>query len=154
MSGWLEPNSLVYLHYGFYQCNPLKKGDDIVFKNGFNPLPIIKKVVAVPGDVFRLGLLGPGHFCLIINGDTVRMPTGNPLPISEKRSRMLAYYASAFGGVLPLKTCLVVGSGPEMHDSTLFGPVSVTDILGKAEPVDPPKSRKRKKNKRQKKSKK
>jgi hypothetical protein len=150
MSGWLEPNSMVYLHYGFYQCNPLKRGDFVVFKNGFNPLPILKKIAAIPGDVFSLGTLPNQMFCLLINGDTVRMPSGIPLPITAKRKTMLAYYVSSFGGVLPINTCLVVGSGPDMHDSTLFGPVGLADILGKAEPVRPKKKRERKKGSRKK----
>jgi type IV secretory pathway protease TraF len=144
MSGWLEPNSMVFLHYGFYQCNPLRRGDYVVFKNGFNPLPILKKIAAIPGDVFSLGTLPNQMFCLIVNGDTVKVPSGSPLPITEKRSHMLRYYATSFGSVLPLKTCLVVGSGADMHDSTLFGPIGLADILGKAVPIIAKKTGKRK----------
>lgn len=122
----------------------MRRNDFVVFKSGFNQLPVIKKVVAVPGDVFSIGDLPGGQFCLLINGDTSRTAMGNPMSISAARMQTLKYFRDTYAGVLPVGTCLVLGSLPGTHDSTLFGPLGFRDILGKAEPVKSPAPEKRK----------
>jgi signal peptidase I len=153
LAGWINPNAVITIWYGYYACNPLVRGDFVIFRHGSSRLPLIKKVVALPGDTFTVRPYKTGY-CYLINGDTVRGANRFPLFISARRGGVLKYYEEAYKGKLPSNACFVSGSSNDTYDSTLFGPVGVKELQGKAilpvevrEP-DSPKRKKRSGNRK------
>jgi signal peptidase I len=135
LAGWINANTILQVWYGYYQCNLPQKDEFVIFKHGLSKLPLIKKVCAAPGDSFALLSYHRGA-CLWVNGDTVRGASGFPLFISDKRIPVLSYYEKTYSGVIPSNACLVIGSQSNTHDSTLFGPVGIASLQGRAIKVE------------------
>jgi signal peptidase I len=101
-------------------------GDIVVFLPGTYPMPIIKRVMGVPGD--RLSIAG-GQ--LSINGARAATSTGKPYQLPPEKLKMFALYAQDYGGKIPPHALLVLGDDPYgSSDSSVFGLISLDNIAG------------------------
>ncbi len=135
LSPLLKDGNKVKIQYGFYSCNPLKRGDLVIYNYPGNDIPLIKIAKAIPGDSFTL-IKTQNGWNIIVNGEVLENSEGMPYSISDSRRAMLALYEKDYKGIIPPEAILVLGDRPEgTLDSTQFGLISVKDILGRAEAV-------------------
>ncbi|MBU1991574.1 S26 family signal peptidase, partial [Patescibacteria group bacterium] len=74
------------------------------------------------------------YYNLFINGKIVTNSQKFPYVFDEKQYKMLSLYEKDYKGVIPQNTYLLLGDQVNgTTDSTVFGLVDRSDILGKAE---------------------
>lgn len=131
MKGWINHGDSLELQLDSTAKMPLNRGDFAVLNKGGNPrIPILKKIVGLPGDALHLG--GPDSCFLFINGRPIHGPSGAELKLPLKRKNLVISILKRIGGVLPPSMYWVSGSSPGTHDSSLFGPVPRSQIVGTA----------------------
>lgn len=108
------------------QClgREIRRNDIVVFNSGASELPLIKRVVAVPGDRFTLK---ESH--LRVNNTRLRNSTGEPFYFASGAEKLIALYENQFRGILPREVFFVLGDSDGVLDSARFGPVNLQDIL-------------------------
>ncbi len=132
MTGIVENGANVTVLAGYYHCNPLKRGDIIVYNYSGNKNPLIKIVKGIAGDSFSLQKTTGGAI-LLINNISQKTSTGSPYLLDDGRYQLLQLYVRDFAGVIPKNSALILGNNPAgTIDSSYFGLVSVNDIIGKA----------------------
>ena len=127
LSGLVNPGADVKVLEGYQRCNDLKRGDLVLYNYSGDAVPLIKVVKAVPGDHWYLN-----GSAIIVDNETLTNSEGVAFSISD--TRRLALYAHDYP-VIPANTYLLMGNlaGGSL-DSSVFGLVSRTDILGLAIP--------------------
>jgi len=134
LSPLIENGDTVKVLFGYYNCHKIKRNDVVAYYYAGNKDPLIKIVRGVPGDSFKLEQTEQGAWHIIINGEILKNSAGYPYLISGKRYEMLALYEKDYKGEIPDGAYLLLGnitSGAQ--DSTRFGLVGRSDILGKVE---------------------
>ncbi|KPJ71254.1 hypothetical protein AMJ50_02745 [Parcubacteria bacterium DG_74_3] len=132
LNGLIESGEVVEILFDYYNCNEVER-EDVVLLNypGFEK-PIIKIVKGVSGDRFQLKETEQGWHVLI-NGNILQNSEGIPYLLNEKRVGMLKLYEKDYRGIIPDNTLLLLGNLPSGSiDSTIFGLVDKSGILGKA----------------------
>lgn len=131
MQGWLEPGDSLDLMLDETFSMALKLGDFAIVAKGGNPkIPLLKKVVGLPGD--SIGFAGEDSSVIAINGLPIVGADGQAMRLPRKRKYMVLLILHRIKGRIPTAFYWVSGSRPGTHDSTLFGPVSRKQILGTA----------------------
>ncbi len=103
----------------------LARGDIVLFATGADPRPVIKRVVALPGDRFGVGDDGT----LRVDGQAAKTLGGMPYRLEAGRRGMIALYARDYNGVIPADTFLVMGEQPGgTTDSSRIGLVHRDDL--------------------------
>ena len=139
MSGLLEPGREIEILHGHYDCNPVRRGDIVVFTysgNLGNDLYWIKTVQGLPGD--RIGLGEKNHAgkrLLLINGQAVTNPAGRRYRVDKigesyirlAMTRQMTDRKIPRGRYLMLGTASVGG-----WDSRRVGLISHAALIGKA----------------------
>lgn len=134
MTGLVDPGIPVTLLKGFYECNPLSRGDLVAFRYHTEQPPVIRVVRGIPGDRFEVikDEKQPG-WKIRINGEFIKVG----------RDEDLSYGAPGFIPPLGLSAGIrnnIIGEGEVIlmtnshsgkFDSTLMGILSVKDIVGK-----------------------
>jgi signal peptidase I len=133
----LEPliknGETVKILFGYYRCHEIKRGDVVVYSYAGNKNQLIKIVKSLPGDKFNLQKT-EGGWHILINGETLKNSENNPYLLDESRQRILSLYERDYKGIMPENTYLILGNLTEgTFDSTHFGLVYKSDILGKVE---------------------
>jgi signal peptidase I len=135
LSGLIESGSTVKILFGYYLCNEVKRGDTVAYNFSGDRNPIIKIVKGLPGDKFHLREIS-GIWNIFINGETAKNSKGEPYSLSEGGSKMLSLYERDYKGVIPLDAYLILGNiSSGSLDSSRFGLVGKSDILGKVSPM-------------------
>ncbi len=117
---------------GYYGCNPVERGDIVVYNFSAHPDPIIKIIKGIPGDKFSLKENSRGGYNILINGEILKTSFGRPYELSQGRQDMLALYEKDYSGIMPKDTFLILGNQPQgTLDSTRFGLISRKGIIGK-----------------------
>jgi|GEM_PF-872059 len=134
LTGIIADGETVKLQKGFYNCNPVQRGDIVAFNLSGRPEPIIKIVKALPGDSFALEKNNGGKYNIIINGQIAMALPGQSYELTEGRQKMLELYINDYDGAIPPDTYLLLGTvaGGSL-DSTRFGLVGKEGIIGKVE---------------------
>lgn len=133
MRGWINHGDSLELWLDSNAKMPLNRGDFAILNKGGNPqIPILKKIVGLPGDSLFLG--GADSCFLFINGSPICGPSGVELKFPTKRKKLINSILKRIGGILPPSLYWVTGSSPGTHDSSLFGPVHRSQIMGIAKP--------------------
>jgi signal peptidase I len=102
------------------------RGDVVVFTSGADPRPLVKRIVAQPGDKFSAA-----GGVLSVNGHPALTSQGRPYALDPARLAMIALYARDYNGTIPADTFLVMGEQPGgTADSSLFGLVNRADVQG------------------------
>lgn len=106
----------------------VQRGDLLYFHSGARDIPIIKRVVGMPGDRFAADDKGK----LFINRREAKNSLGQIYRFNAARQKMLALYERSFGGVVPSDAYILLGEDPSgTTDSSAFGLVSRKDVIGK-----------------------
>lgn len=139
MSGLLESGREIEILHGYYDCNPVRRGDIVVFTysgNLGNDLYWIKTAQGLPGD--RIGLGEKNHAgkrLLLINGQAIRNPAGRRYRVDKigesyirlAMARQMTDRKIPRGRYLMLGTAAIGG-----WDSRRVGLISHTALIGKA----------------------
>ena len=137
LSGLLEPGAQIEVLFGYYACHVPARGDIVVYRWAGNPEPIVKIVRGVPGDT--LALKNEGQvWRIVINGSVLTTSGGIPYALGDAAHHMLSLYMppTTSTTVIPPHAYLILGNLAEgSRDSTRFGLVDISDMLGKVELV-------------------
>jgi signal peptidase I len=141
LSPLVKPGSEVTILNDYYKCNKPMRGDLVIYDYKGNPVPVIKIIKAVEKAKFQ-SVKNGGHYNLYINNDLQKNSEGKPYFFDERQNNMLALYEKDYGGRVPENSVLLLGDRPEgTTDSTRFGLVSLSDLIGKAEVSSLPRTR-------------
>lgn len=140
--GLINAGQTIKILYGYYNCNPVQRGDAIVYNYAGSSNPIIKIVRGIPGDRFAVvpsnsetteQSIRDNKYQIVINGHLLSNTDNQPFLLTDLESRMLQFYAKDYQGKIPPDTYLILGNITSGSlDSTRFGLVGKNDILGKA----------------------
>jgi signal peptidase I len=133
MDGIIANGQKITVLQNYYACNPIERGDVVVYSFSATQERIVKSVKGIPGDTFALKPSG-AVWNLIINGSVAKDSTGEPYQLDARGNAMLSLYAHDYKGVIPADSYLILGNVPTGSlDSTHFGLVSDTDFIGKVQ---------------------
>lgn len=136
LSGLIENGEKILVYYGYYDCREVERRDTVIYGYAGKKESLIKIVHGIPGDRFELKKNGIG-WNIIVNGEILKNSEGLDYNVSDSAYKMLHLYESDYQGIIPGNAYLLLGnliSGT--LDSTHFGLVGKSDILGKAVPVE------------------
>lgn len=132
LSGVIENGAEIKILENFYDCNEVQRGDIVEFSYAGNPDPIIKIVKGIPGDTISLQDAPGGEKNILINGKILRNSKNETYALNLGATRMLSLYINDYKGIIPENAYLILGNlANGSLDSTRFGLVSKSDILGK-----------------------
>lgn len=118
---------------GYYACNPVARGDLILFRLVENENLLIKIAKGLPGDTLALERGEGGEYTILINGKKAVNSEGLPYVLNNARANMLSLYINDYDGTIPADSYLILGNVPSgSRDSTTFGLIAKSDIAGKA----------------------
>lgn len=128
MRGIVEPGQKVRIKKGYYDCHEVKRGDLIAYKFGGGSDILIKRVVGIPGDTWRLEKSSDGSHVLFVNQIEQRTTLDVLYRFTEAQAKMLSLYKSP----IPEDTYLILGNQPGgTLDSSRFGLIGKNNLLGK-----------------------
>jgi signal peptidase I len=124
----------VAIQMDYYACHPVERDDLVVFRHA-GTQTLIKLVPGLPGETMALAPIEEGAaWRLLVNGEVVTNSEGEPYRLDARGERMLSLYIRDYRGVIPPGTYLVLGNLPNgSRDSTAFGLIGASQLLGKAE---------------------
>ncbi|OGZ32037.1 MAG: signal peptidase I [Candidatus Portnoybacteria bacterium RBG_13_40_8] len=133
LSGVLEPGTTIDVWLNYYQCHQVKRGDLVLYKINPQIDPIIKIVKGIPGDNIRLEGRDGKFWNILVNDKALTVSQGEPYQINEKAADLIGLYIKDYHGVIPPKSYLLMGNMVSGSvDSTRFGLVDISDIIGRA----------------------
>ena len=157
LSGVIEPGTQIEVLLGYYACHAPARNDIVIYRYGGDPDPLIKIVRGIPGDVFELKKEGQ-IWRIMINENVLTTSGGAPYALDDRGYRMLSLYVpdttprtittstttntsttvttsiTYRTTQIPPNTYLILGNLPNgSTDSTRFGLVDKSDIIGKVE---------------------
>jgi signal peptidase I len=116
---------------GYYACNPVNRGDVILYNFSGSSNLLIKTIRAIPGDHFSLEKID-GVWRIVVNNETLKNSEGIGYGMDDSVEKMLALYVEDYKGVIPENSFLILGDNPFGGvDSRSFGLVDIQDIKGK-----------------------
>jgi len=108
------------------------RGNVVLFVNGAQTVPLAKVVAAESGD--RWSVTDDGG--ILVNDAEIRNSADIAYRLDAARASMLRLYEAAYNGVIPPDSYLLLGERREGSlDSSQFGLVHRTDVIGKIERV-------------------
>ncbi len=134
MRGVLEQGQPFRTLLNWYACNAPTSGDLVLFRISPVSDPVVRRVVAVPGD--KISVVkdeGKNGWNLEINGNVIKAD-GKPYFFGADVPPPLSLYAKSREGQIRDGEVIVFSSFPPgASDSGTLGAVSLKDILGKVE---------------------
>ncbi len=133
LAGLIEDGETIRAFINYYNSNEIERNDIILYSFAGNDAPLIKVIRGMPGDRFELSATTNGWY-ILINGKILKNSKAEPYIINERGHRMISLFVESYQGVIPADAYLILGNlvGGGM-DSTQFGLVHKTDILGKVQ---------------------
>lgn len=105
-------------------------GDLAVFHSGASSMPMVKRVVAVPGDTVALVDSANGAKQITVNGTRAVNSAGEAYSFNPQRAAVMQIYASQNNGVVLSDTYLVLGDQAHgTDDSSRFGYINRADVM-------------------------
>jgi len=133
LSGIIESGQTIKVLVGYYQCHEIQRGDIVIYNYAGSADPLIKIVKAVEADSIKLKKSENG-WNILINGEIAKNSRGEPYIFNEQGYRMLSLYENDYKGIIPKDAALILGNAASGSlDSTRFGLIHKSDILGKVE---------------------
>lgn len=132
MTGIFAQGQELTLERGYYACNSPVPGDTVFYRYSEARNPVIKRVVAVEGDEFRVVQDESGRgWNLQVNGELV-MAGEKPYYFGGQAPPTLSLYEKPRNNVLKKGELILFSTQPPgREDSGIFGLVAVSDLLGK-----------------------
>jgi signal peptidase I len=116
---------------GYYRCYPVKRNDIVLYHYTDDKNPLIKIVRAVPGDEWKLQK-GNSGYNIIVNNRLLTNSEGELYQVIGNRVKILQIYINDYP-IIPQNTYLLLGDKINGSlDSTRFGLVDISSIIGKA----------------------
>ena len=132
LQGLIEPGSNLSIAMGFYECNPVERGDVIIYGYSGNSDPVVKIVKAVPGDSWGLVQIDDTLSHLNVNGQELLNSEGEAYEVNQKEAKLLSLYIRDYHGFIPANAYLILGNIVSGSlDSRHFGLVAKQDLQGK-----------------------
>lgn len=129
MAPTLKPGDQYLINLRAYRHRPPQRGDIIVFRPRGEDAPLVKRVIGLPGETVTV-LQGRVY----INGQLLVEPYLAEQPIAEWPLQV----------VVPERAVFVLGDNRNLsEDSRDLGPVAYEEIIGRAERIIQPRSRRR-----------
>ncbi|MBU2579247.1 signal peptidase I [Patescibacteria group bacterium] len=118
----------------YYKYQEIKRDDLALYHYAGNDVPLLKIVKAIPQDTFKLVAKdNNNNYNLFINDKIATNSQGLAYVFNEKQFKMLSLYKRDYNGIIPQNTYLLLGDQVNgSFDSSAFGLVDKSDILGKA----------------------
>lgn len=132
LSGFIEDGAEIKALMNYYVCNPVERGDIVLYGHSGNKNPLIKVVKGIPGDKFQLKKTSAGCWNILINGEISKNFQNEPYCFGDSGYKMLSLYEKDYEGVIPPNAYLIFGNlvGGSL-DSSRFGLIGKNDLLGK-----------------------
>ncbi|MCF7860631.1 signal peptidase I [Candidatus Woesearchaeota archaeon] len=112
------------LMQGYYDCNPINRGD-LVALNISGDVPLIKRIVALPSDNIEII-----NSSLTINGQTLTNSENREYILAPNQAKMIGLYIK--NNTLVPEAYIIFGDNlVSSRDSRIFGGVAKKSILGK-----------------------
>jgi len=126
LSPLLEHGQEVEALMGYYDCNPLKRGEIIILKFKTRKEIFVKKLVAFPGDKLEFQ-----ENNALLNGKILKNSENKPYVFSKRSKKILSIPLN--DGFIPEGRFLVLSetTSPSAFDSRRFGFVEKNHIIGK-----------------------
>lgn len=132
MAGIAEEGDTVKLLTGYYNCNPIQRGDIVAYSYGRDNKILMKRAEGIPGDHFNVDSEGDETGRLFINGAPLKTSEGKEFILDSQQKHILTMYADSYQSTVPEGAYLIFGNVAEGSvDSTKFGLVGKQDIVGK-----------------------
>lgn len=134
LTGILEEGSKVSVRLNWYACNPVYRGDLVLYRYSEFENPVIRRVVGKPSDSFNLVYQeNKGGWQLFINNQPVKGIGGDYI-LEGQNPPALALAEKDKRGVLGPEDAIIFSSiPPGDKDSGTIGIVSIQDLIGKVE---------------------
>jgi len=131
LAGILDAGAKIKILYDYYQCHEAQRGDIVIFQPDPEMNPIVKIIKGLPGD--KLSLQGDGmNWNILLNGEILKTSTGDAYQVNDNAFKMLSLYIRDYNGIIPPKAYLLLGNAISGSlDSTKFGLIDISDIMGK-----------------------
>ncbi len=132
MAGVLDKGATVRVVKNFYKCNPVERGDLVLYRFSELRDPVVRVAQAVPGDSFKLvRSKDKVAWNIQINEELLEID-GKPFKFGSDATPVLSLYEKSSQGKLDEKTVILFGINPPYeNDSTSLGALSASDIVGK-----------------------
>ncbi len=119
---------------GFYDCNPVKRGDVVLIEYPGQNTPLLKRVHAIPGDNFYVFEIESG-WGISVNEVELKNTAGAPYRFTAERVQHIANDARGYQGIIPDRYYLVLGEDTAgSMDSTISGLFSGEMFTAKVSP--------------------
>jgi len=137
LADFLKSGSNVKVLLDYYQCNEVKRGDIVLYKEDSQSEPIIKIVKGIPGDAF--GMQGDGiSWNILINNEIIATPQGDLHQVDAKDGDDLIVYfqklsadKDAIPTIPPKEYLLIENMASGGIENTPFGLANISGIIGK-----------------------
>lgn len=130
MSGIVEDGQQITVLKNYYSCHEIQRNDVVIYQYYPDKEPLIKIVKAIPGDKWTLKMNAQGYE-IVVNGMPLLTSNGSLYQIPAENIKMLEMYVSSYP-VIPPEAYLILGNlFYGTLDSTRFGLVGKSDIIGK-----------------------
>jgi len=133
LSGVVENGDVVTILVGYYECNPIERGDFVIYNYSGNENPVIKIAKGIEGDKFEL-IEGEVGWNIYVNGEVLKNSYGEEYSVNDVRYNLLSLYEQDYGEEIPEDVLFILGNvASGSTDGTKFGFVHIDDVIGKAE---------------------
>lgn len=135
MEGWISNGDSADLWMNYYVCNAPQREEFVVFRLGGPDTWLIKRIVGIAGDTWKLDSLENGQFQLRVNDSLVLDADEQPYVFNKNRKNMLQLYINAYHGIIPENSLVVLGADANTRDSSVFGLIGMDSLVGRAFPL-------------------
>lgn len=138
MAGLIERDQTIFLEKGYYACNSPVPGDAAYYRYAETRDPVVKRVVAVEGDKFKVVKdAAAGRWNLEVNGELVKGRDGVYF-FGGQPPPTLSLYEKPRDGVLKKGEVILFSYVPPgREDSGFFGLASTSDLLARVSTKKP-----------------
>jgi len=131
----IKTGQRVKVFINYYHYYPVERNDVVLITYAGSKNPLIKIVKGLPGDSFSLQKVSDElKWNILINNNILKNSEGKSYIIGNAGYKMLSLYEKDYQGIIPENAYLVLGNIVSGSlDSTRFGLINKTDILGKVD---------------------
>jgi len=137
MRGILNEGEKYKVIFNYYDCNPIRRDDLVLYQFSTQFEPVVKIARGIPGDKFQLKQDQKRKaWNLLINGEMLVSAVDRTVPyfFGAESPPTLSIYFQSRGGELKSGDVIALSSlPPGDSDSGVFGVASIRDILGRVE---------------------
>ncbi|MGZ3791891.1 MAG: S26 family signal peptidase [Bdellovibrio sp.] len=132
LNGILEQYSEVKISLNLFKCKPIHRNDIVLYRYSEFKNPVLRRVVAEPGDQFSVEKDVINGWVLVVNQKPVLSFNGKPYLFGGNQAPPLKLAQNSLSGILGHdQTILFSSFPPGEKDSGVFGVISVGDVIGK-----------------------